>query len=105
MRIIVDALSQTHIVKVHVGHPVVLDEVPLFSEDELKEAASLIWSDKATEPDNVLLEVLKVIPSSCHLILLNIYTSCLRKEFFPNSGKSRDCYLLTEYAGSLSSHI
>ena len=44
MDAIVDALILTHPVNVHEQHPVAADEVPLFSEEELEEAACLMKS-------------------------------------------------------------
>ena len=59
----VDALFPTHPVNVHEPHPFAENEVPLFSDEELKEAAGLMTSGKALGPDGVPPEVLKLIAS------------------------------------------
>ena len=60
----------------HLLRPAAADEVPLFSEEEMKEVAGLMKSGKSPGPDGVPSEVLKVIR-------LNMYNSCLREGNFP----------------------
>ena len=79
----------THPVNVREPRPVVEDEVPLFSDEELKKATGLMKSGKAPGPDGVPSEVLKVIASSCPRILLNVYNSCLKDKYFPMRWKVR----------------
>ena len=61
MGVIVDALFSTHPINAHEPRPVAADEVPLYSEEKLKEAADLMKKGKSPGLDGVSSDVLKVI--------------------------------------------
>lgn len=65
----------THPVNAHELRPVAADEVPLFSDEELKEAAGLMKSEECPGPDGVPSGVLKVIARCFPRIHLNMYKS------------------------------
>ena len=61
MGVIVDAFLPTHPVNAHELRHIAADEVPLISDEELKETAGLMKGGKSPGPDGVHSDVVKVI--------------------------------------------
>lgn len=72
------------------------DEVPLFTEEELREAAYSLQSRKAPGPDMIPSEVLKALVQ-CHPdVLLNTFNHCLKEGVFPRDWKNQRLVLINK---------
>jgi hypothetical protein len=75
------------------------EHVPLFSEQELKEAIGAMRCHKAPGPDGIPTEVLKVVARSSPHLLLNMYNRCLMEGLFPTQWKVQRLVLISKGKG------
>ena len=103
MRFIVDGLFPRHPLRDREEYPGPLEDVPIFSEDELSLAASSLRNKKAPGPDGIPSEVLRVVARSCSQVLLNMYNRCLKDGVFPKRWKIQRLVLVGKGKGDPNS--
>lgn len=100
---IVDALFPSHQIRPEEHTVVRPEEVPLFSEPELKSAIASMRCRKAPGPDGIPAEVLKVVASGSPQLLLNMYNRCLLEGVFPSRWKTQRLVLISKGKGDPAS--
>lgn len=76
-----------------------LNNVPLFTMEELSLAAHKLRNNKSPGPDGIPAEVMKEIAVRRPEILLNMYNSCLRNGIFPEIWKKQQLVLISKGKG------
>lgn len=97
---IVNALFPTHDIRTDDMEATGEDTIPLFTEDELKTAASTLKNNKAPGPDGVPAEVIKVTANERPQVLLHIYNACLTEGIFPELWKRQRLVLISKGKGN-----
>ena len=103
MRFIVDGLFPRHQLRDREEYPGPLEDVPIFSEDDLSLTASSLRNKKAPWLDGIPAEVVRVVARSCSQVLLNIYNRCLKDGVFPKRWKIQRLVLVSKGKGDPNS--
>lgn len=88
---IVDCLFPSHPVRQD-DVETMMEEIPLFTAEEIATAVKGLENGKAPGLDGVLEEALKAIALTCPQVLLNTCSACMEEGVFPSSGKRNDWY-------------
>lgn len=96
MERIVSTLFPTHAVREQEGPSDQDEEIPLFSEEELEQAARSMKNKKSPGPDGIPAEALKVIAKTRPQLLLNMYNDCLKEGTLPKSWKMQRLALISK---------
>jgi len=96
---IVDELFPTHPRRPVRDYVITLDEIPKFSEEEVKLAAVTLKNKKAPGPDGVPSEILKLIAGHHPKLLLELFNKCLEVGVFPSRWKAARLILLDKGKG------
>lgn len=102
MKRVVDTLFPTH--------PIAKDftlelkeEVPKFTEEDLKIAINSMKNKKAPGPDGIPVIALKLVAENNTDLLLNIFNCCLKEGIFPKTWKKQRLVLISKGKGDSSS--
>ena len=96
---IVDALFPHHPPRPPDDFEVRRDEIPLFTEAELRRAASILPNKKAPGPDGIPAEVIRVVARNRPDLLLDMYNTCLLEGVFPKRWKVQRLALIGKGKG------
>ena len=105
IRFIVDGLFPRHPLRDREEYPGPLEDVPIFSEDELSLAASSLRNKKAPGPDGIPADVLRVAARSCPQVLLNMHNRCLKDGVFLKRWKIQRLVLVGKGKGGPNSTL
>lgn len=95
---IVSSLFPDH--EVRRDSPILIcEDPPLFTEDELRDAASSLKNNKAPGPDGIPVEALKLIADVHPQILLSMFNACLVEGLFPAAWKRAQLMLISKGKG------
>lgn len=100
METIVDTLFPTHELRADQPVEATVDPALLFTQDEMKSAASTLKNNKAPGPDGTPSEVLKIIAAERPHVLLNMYNACLTEGVFPEIWKRQRLVLISKGKGN-----
>lgn len=89
MENIIYTLFSTHAEKAWKSDTI-LDNTPLFNENDLLIAANSLQSMKVLGPDGILTEVLKAVANTCKQMLLNMYNCFLSEGASIGDGRCSD---------------
>lgn len=96
---IVNALFPTHPIR---DRDVVdVENIPLFTEEELRVAVSSLRNGKAPGPDGIPSEALKIALSACPELLLGMYNTCLKAGLFYSPWKKARLVLIDKGKGDV----
>lgn len=99
MEEIVDGLFPTHAIRQPDEFRQV-EEIPLFSEEELQQAAKSLKNKKAPGPDGIPAEILKKLAQTSPHFLLKMYNRCLEEGVFPETWKVQRLVLISKGKGT-----
>lgn len=87
----------------HLTSHATVEEVPLFTHDELAKAAGSLQNRKAPGPDGIPAEALKIVATACPEVLLHMYNACLKEGRFFDAWKEQKLVLVRKKNGDCSS--
>lgn len=99
MRNIVDTLFPTHPRRSHRGNIEAGEEIPVFTQKELEDAANSMKSKKAPGPDGIPAEAIKAAVTICPQMMLNMYNTCLKEGCFCKRWKEARLVLINKGKG------
>lgn len=99
MENIVKALFPQHLERVCTEYQVSEREIPLFTVEELNLEAKSLEDGKATGPDRIPTEILKIIVEKHPFLLLNMFNACSIAGIFSSRWKIQRLVLLDKGKG------
>lgn len=103
MERIVDALFPTHTEGDRPKVKCKMEDIPLFTTEEVQAAARSLQNGKAPGPDGIPAEALKVIARHHPEPLVKMYNSCLKDGIFPKAWKRQRLVLISKGKGDPNS--
>ena len=99
MNSIVGTLFPTHPEIIDSEHKEVIEDIPVFTSNELEHACNQMANKRATGPDGIPTEVLKFIVRRKPNILLDMFNTCLNEGVFPKIWKQQRLVLINKGKG------
>ena len=105
MNEVVDTLFPDHPERNRINDIVNIDEISIFTEEELTTAVNSLKDKKAAGPDEISAEALKAVAKTCPHLLLDMYNECLKTGTFSDSWKVARLVLISKnkIGGNLAS--
>lgn len=97
---IIDELFPPHQLEDRNVAQVNMNDVPLFTHDELQSAVNTMKNKKAPGPDRIPAEIMKQVACSQPDMLLNMYNACLGEGIFPQRWKVAKLVLISKGKGN-----